>query len=384
MMFSRAVISLAVFLFLAGSDVCAAQTFTILHSFPTSGVDGWNPTGLVRGPGDALYGTNGFGGPGKVGNVFKITAAGDYSVLHNFSGGADGSLPSAAPIIDLYGDIYGVTEYGGSANSGTIYKIDRHGNYEVLYNFLGGATGANPQTALVRDKAGNLYGATSNGGSSTCGRFDGCGIVFKFDSTGQLTVVYSFTGASDAFFTTSGALVTDQLGNLYGMTNAGGKNSEGAVYKVTPTGMETILLSCDPISGYQPRDGLLRTPAGELYGTTTFSGNLGGGVVFALSETGDFRVVHAFGETTESFSVGGVVQDAAGNLYGTTQQGGDFHEGTIYKIEKNRKESVVYSFTGGADGGFPTNTLVIDPSGNLYGTSTTLPVSAAVIFKFTP
>src|SRR5580704_19285985 len=168
MMFSRAVISLAVFLFLAGSDVCAAQTFTILHSFPTSGVDGWNPTGLVRGPGDALYGTNGFGGPGKVGNVFKITAAGDYSVLHNFSGGADGSLPSAAPIIDLYGDIYGVTEYGGSANSGTIYKIDRNGNYEVLYNFLGGATGANPQTALVRDKAGNLYGATSNGGSSTC------------------------------------------------------------------------------------------------------------------------------------------------------------------------------------------------------------------------
>ncbi len=361
--------------------VCPAQTFTILHSF---GGGSWEPTQLTLGPDGSLYGANGFGGPG-VGYIYKISPGRVYFVLHNFSGGTDGGTPSQ-PILDPSGNLYGVTFNGGSTDSGIIYKIDTRGHFEVLYNFLGGVTGANPQTALVRDLAGNLYGATPNGGSSNCGRGPlGCGIIFKFDTSGQFSVLYTFQGApSDGLFTTYGALVLDQSGNLYGVTNAGGSYNDGTVYKITPAGVETILLSFDPaISGGEPTSGLLQTPAGELYGTGRSFGSLGGGVVFALSETGTLRVVYSFSEIGPSTLASGVVADSAGNLFGTTEQGGTFGNGTIYKITKDGTSTTLYSFTGGTDGGFPGTTLVIDKAGNLYGTSVTS-ASGSVVFKFTP
>jgi uncharacterized repeat protein (TIGR03803 family) len=297
-----------------------------------------------------------------------------FTVLYSFKGGADGATPKAGLLRDAAGNLYGTTYYGGTSNFGTVFKLDTTGEETVLHSFTGVPDGRYPYAGLVRDAAGNLYGTTYYGGASNC--FLGCGTVFMLDTTGAETVLHSFTGVPDGENPYAG-VVRDQAGNLYGTTvngGAGGSGSYGTVFKVDTTGTETVLYSFrNGNNGVAPRAGLLRDPAGNLYGTA-FGGANNDGIVFKLDTTGAGTVLHTFtGEADGKdgvFPFAGLIRDAAGNLYGTTSQGGAFgYWGTVFKLDTTGKETVLYSFTGGADGSYPYAGLVRDPAGNLYGST---------------
>src|SRR5215471_5544298 len=152
-------------------------------------------------------------------------AAPSYSVLYNFTGGADGANPSSV-IRDEGGNLYGTTFVGGLSGCGVVFKLDPSGKETVLYTFTCGADGGFPPAGLIRDAAGNLYGTTSSGGNTSATNCvpSGCGVVFKLDSSGQETVLYAFSGGPDGNIPQA-SLIRDAAGNLYGTTFYGGNTS---------------------------------------------------------------------------------------------------------------------------------------------------------------
>jgi uncharacterized repeat protein (TIGR03803 family) len=275
-----------------------------------------------------------------------------YTMLYTFTG-ADGEFPLGNVIRDRAGNLYGTTFNGGDLSAcdgsgcGTVFKVDKSGRETVLYSFTGGTDGAYPATGLVRDEAGNLYGTTHGGGDisvSACSFNPGCGVVFKVDPTGKETVLYAFTGGTDGLGASSG-LVRDETGNLYGTTVMGGDLSGfcpgfpapgcGVVFKVDPTGKETVLYTfTGGADGYAPYGDLLRDEAGNLYGAASNGGDVSG-------------------------FCGDLVLNKTGFL----------GCGTVFKLDQNGKFTVLHTFNGADGGPFPDGWLVRDNEGNLYGMS---------------
>jgi len=224
--------------------------------------------------------------------------------------------------------------------------------------------GADPLAGLVRDAAGNLYGTTASGGAS------GLGTVFKVSAGGAETVLHSFTGGSDGEYPYA-SVIRDAAGNLYGTTYAGGASGLGTVFKIDTQAHETVLYSFrGGADGEYPSAGLVRDAAGNLYGTTNSGGSSGGGIVFKISSAGKETVLHSFkGGKDGEYPYASVIRDAAGNLYGTTYGGGASGWGTVFEIDPTGKETVLYTFTGAADGASPEGGLVQDTAGHLYGTT---------------
>ena len=158
-----------------------------------------------------------------------------FTVLYNFTGSSDGAYPYASLVRDAAGNLYGTTYYGGSSSYGVVFKVDTSGTESVLYTFTGGADGGYPFAGLVRDKAGNLYGTTVDGGTYFWGT------VFKLSKTGKETVLYSFTGGAEGE-EPLGRVTLDPAGHVYGATEYGGggqcQNGDGygcgTVWKLTP------------------------------------------------------------------------------------------------------------------------------------------------------
>jgi uncharacterized repeat protein (TIGR03803 family) len=253
-------------------------------------------------------------------------------VLHTFNGSpTDRAIPGAAHLIgDSAGNLYGTTESGGASGAGVVFKLNKTGE-TVLYSFTGGADGWSPVAGLIRDSAGNLYGTTFGGGA----RFgeSGSGVVFKLDTTGTETVLYSFTGGADGGSPAAG-LIRDSAGNLYGTTELGGVSGAGVVFKLDTTGTETVLHSFTGPGGENPYAGLIADSAGNLYGTTYGGGASGSGVVFKLDTTGTETVLYSFtGGADGGSPVAGLIRDSAGNLYGTTYEGGTSDAGVVFKLE---------------------------------------------------
>jgi len=257
-------------------------------------------------------------------------------------------------------------------------------SFMVLYSFHGRPDGAQPWAALLRDAAGNLYGTTLYGGpeSTYCTpELEGdCGTVFKLSPAGVETILHSFdfTDGSQRF----AGLIRDAAGNLYGTTSGGGAYSQGLVFRLSPTGTETVLYSFTHREAY-PVAGLVRDAAGNLYGTTLVPG----GSVYELircdsAPSGyEFKVLHTFTGADGANPYAGLIRDAAGNLYGTTEFGGatfggptstcneSYGCGVVFKLSPAGTETVLHSFTGGADGSTPYAGLIQDGAGNLYGTT---------------
>jgi uncharacterized repeat protein (TIGR03803 family) len=391
-----------------------AQTFSVLYSF-TGGADGGDSTaGLIRDAVGNLYGTTSSCGPyvgciGSYGTVFKLDTSGNEIVLYSFSGGTDGAYPYAGLVHDRAGNFYGTTKNGGNFTCpdfygcGTVFKLDRSGNETVLYRFSG-TDGEYPVGDLLRDTAGNLYGTTSYGGlyGDVCYP---CGTVFKVDTAGKETVLYSFTGNNDGGYPLAG-LVRDSAGNLYGTTLTGGSltcdglpGGCGTVFKLDTAGKETALYTfTGGTDGAFPYGGLVLDAVGNLYGTTGFGGDLscqppnGCGTVFKLTKTGRKKVLYSFTGNGVDGAVPNttLVRDAAGNLYGTTNAGG-IGAGVVFKVDKAGTETVLYSFTNTTDGAYPAGRLLLDAAGNLYGTtpyggdlSCQPPNGCGTVFKVVP
>jgi len=368
-----------------GIDVsCAAGTERILYSFGASATDGVAPyASLIMDSAGNLYGTTADGGANGLydGTVFKISPTGTETILYSFGANATDGLgpgPNASLIMDSAGNFYGTTESGGaseigggtvSAGSGMVFKISADGRETILHSF--GVTaddGGVPYAGLIMDSAGNLYGTTINGGAN------GGGTVFKISAAGTETVLYSFNASSMDGFNPLGGLVMDSAGNLYGTTMRGGYGY-GTVFKVSPSGAETILynIGSDDVGEY-PSAGLIMDRAGNLYGTTPYGDS---GEVFEIGASGTETTLCTFGASSTD-GVGpdsGLIMDRAGNLYGTTVEGGanGFYDGTVYKIVNNgaaSTETVLYSFGASAtDGAGPSAGVIMDSAGNLYGTT---------------
>ncbi len=283
-----------------------------------------------------------------------------FTVLYSFTGNSDGGNPAAGLIRDAAGNFYGTTEGGGAFDQGTVFKLDTTGAETVLYSFTGSPDGSSPAAGLIRDTAGNLYGTTQAGGSRNLGT------VFELDTTGAETVLHSFTTDTDGAMPEAG-LIRDAPGNLYGTTSMGGPLASGTVFKLDATGTETILYSFSGLNGQFPSARLIRDAAGDFYSTTGFGGSFGWGTVFKLDATGAETVLYSFTGGTDGFlPTGGLFRDADGNLYGTTSGGGTFGVGNVFKLDTLGAETVLYSFIGTPDGEGPAG-WVRDAAGNLYG-----------------
>ena len=348
---------------------------TVFYTF-TGGIDGFYPVaGVTRDAAGNLYGTTAGGGSGS-GVVFRLDAAGHETVLHNFAGGADGAGPQAGVIRDAAGNLYGSTLYGGMGNAGVVYKVDAGGHETALYSFTGGSDGNQSYGGVTRDAAGNIYGTTIGGGASNLG------VVYKLDAAGHETVLYSFPSGPDGYAPFAG-VTRDAAGNLYGTTLEGGSGNAGTVYKVDASGHETVLYSfMGGDDGSGPSAGVTLDAAGNLYGTTTYGGAGNAGVVYRVDAGGHETVLYSFGGGGDGGSPqAGVTRDAAGNLYGTTVWGGTGFAGVVYKVASSGRETVLYNFTGNADGGNPASGVILDAEGNLYGTTSGIPANAGVVYK---
>jgi uncharacterized repeat protein (TIGR03803 family) len=389
------VLILAVF---CAAQAASAQTFHLLYQFK-SGNDGSQPyASLILDRQGNLYGTTTIDGAYSNGTVFKVSPTGKETVLHSFTGtGGDGAFPIAPLVRDTAGNLYGTTENGGlfggacgAYGCGIVFRVSPTGKETVLYRFTNsGGDGANPEQGLVRDAAGNLYGTTFFGGAY------GKGTVFKVDPSDKETVLYSFgSSTGDGSRPWGGSLVRDSAGNLYGTTVFGGSGGAGTVFKLDPSGTETILHSFTGVSGdgFFPYGTLVRDKRGNLYGVTNYGGDascLGGsgcGVVFKLDSSNVETILYSFFGTGGDGALpgGGLVRDSAGNLYGTTNVGGNLYFGTVFKLDASNKETILHSFSGG-DGRFPELGLVRDLKGNLYGTAQYGgKYGGGVVFKVTP
>jgi uncharacterized repeat protein (TIGR03803 family) len=344
----------------SAAPLAQAQNYSVVYSFQCGTLfggpgDGQNPRGdLIADSAGNLYGTTQFGGantteenPNGAGTVFEVSAAGDETVLHSFGGAVDGYWPVAGLVRDSAGDLFGTT-FTGTAGSGTVFEVYPNGVEAVLHNFSGGKDEGDPAGSLLLDSAGNLYGTTA--GVDT-GQY---GTVFKLAPDGKITELHTFAGSPNDGAGPAAGLIHDGAGNLYGTTANGGTGGDeftGTVFEVSKGGVETILYN--------------------------FTGNSDGGSPEA-----------------------NLIRDSAGNLYGTTVEGGDsaficeqFFDGcgTVFKVTPEGQETVLYSFTGGDDGGNPLSDLLMDGKGNLYGTasgggsSSGLSCTACgVVFEVTP
>jgi uncharacterized repeat protein (TIGR03803 family) len=380
---ANATLTLAVVLVLGAvtTHSARAQTETVLYSF--NGIpDGRDPRGgLVLDAQGNLYGTTVAGGTTNSGIVFKVTSAGEETVLHSFvHPGGDGYDCVAGLVRDKNGNLYGTTHAGGASLSGTVFKVTPAGTETLIYSFTGGADGSTPEAGLLQDAQGNLYGTTSGGGAHHFGT------VFKVTQAGVEKVLHSFAGGKDGAGPYAG-LVRDKKGNFYCTTAGGGANGAGTVFKMTPTGTVTVLHSFQlgRKDGWWPKAGLVLDASGNLYSTTFEGGAFGKGTVFEVTPTGTHKILYSFGRDPDGNQVyAGLVTDGQGNLYGTTSAGGTSGSGTIFKVTPSGKETILYSFKG-TDGRAPYAALVRDVQGNFYGTTSGGGAHGfGTVFKLTP
>jgi len=373
-----------------------AYVYSVLHRFEGSPADGAYPSygSLIRDAAGNLYGTTVEGGIWNEGTVYKIDTAGTLTVLYSFTGGADGGNPQSGLTADSEGNLYGTTVAGGLSGAGTVFKLDSGGTESVLYSFTGGKDGGQPYGGVIRDTSGILYGTTTYGGISSYGGGPGNGVVFRLNTAGTETVLHIFSGKADGGNPWAGSLVRDTAGNLYGTTLFGGSSGAGVVFKLDTAGTETVLHEFTRgADGAFPRAGLIPDPAGSFYGTAEEggSGNCEGGcgVVFKLDGAGTETVLYSFtGGADGRFPWAGLIRDPAGNLYGTTLNGGIRSLlGVVFKLDTAGAETVLYSFTGGAEGANPYAGLAGDSLGNLYGTTADVGIQGTgngAVFKLTP
>jgi uncharacterized repeat protein (TIGR03803 family) len=263
-------------------------SLTLSQSFTGSLGDGANPFASLVNVSGQLYGTTQFGGTSNNGTIFSIDpTSGAITIEYRFTGGSDGAQPIAG-LTKIGSVLYGTTLQGGSASSfGTLFAFDTStGTKTILHTFAGGGSDGQRPFAGVINVSGTLWGNTNGGGGTGCGG-SGCGTVYKYDlSTGTYSIVHNFSGPDGA---NPRANLVNVGGTLYGTTFGGGislsSTPDGTIYSIDPaTGTEAVLHSflSNGTDGIRPRSTLVNA-GGTLYGTTTAGGASSLGTVFAYT-----------------------------------------------------------------------------------------------------
>lgn len=374
-------------------------TEQILYTFGNADEFDVQPQDILFDSSGNIYGTT-FEGGGELccGSAFKLTFASGHwtgTILYTFTGfNREGYYPNNDIVLGPAGQIYGTTQYGGPTGlNGTVFELTPNGSgftQTTLYGFPF-ADGTRPETGLVADASGNLYGTTLFGGGADVGS------VFKLSPSGSESLLYSFSGKSDngndSVFPSS--LILDAAGNLYGAAEETGTRQYGSIFELSPGAHGTYSeKNLDNLSGVidHPLGNLIFDKSGNLYGTALDGGANGFGAAFELTPqaNGTFKqtVIYSFGgyPVDGAGPSAGLIFDAAGSLYGTTAHGGSSSNckgallkpvgcGTVFELVPTVgggwQEQMLHSFAGStSDGAIPAGNLIMDVSGNLYGTTT--------------
>ncbi|HLH81000.1 MAG TPA: choice-of-anchor tandem repeat GloVer-containing protein, partial [Chthonomonas sp.] len=391
---------------LAQTQSAPPEPSVILHSFGTD--DGMVPGGLLQGSDGAFYGTDYVGGAFDEGVIYRVNPDGSgYTILHNFppqqapdhSFTPGGSRPVGSLVQGTDGYLYGVTQLGGTNDSGVVYKIRPDGSsYQVIYTFGSNSGGGQPNGGLTWGKDGMLYGATH----------DGTGEVFRLNPDGTgFQIVHAFSGPDG--FNLNSPPIEGADGILYGVTYYGGANNKGVVFKVNPDGSGFQVLHSfgsvtdqngNALDGAYPRGTLIQGSDGALYGGTQSGGTYGGGTLFRLTTDGStFQVLQSFsGSGNVGTGPAGVVQGPDGALYGTVQPGTG--SGWVYRINldgSNYQVLYVFPYPSNPIGnisavyyGFAPGPLIFGKDGLIYGTANggpnSIPIDGlgGVIYRMRP
>ena len=348
-----------------------AWSLTTLVNFDRVNNGGSPYDGLIMDRVGNLYGTSMVGGPNPNGTVFELSGANHeiLTTLVTFDG-SNGRMPFGALVSDSSGNLYGTTRGGGIFESGTVFELSgaHHETFKTLVSFDGN-NGAAPTASLISDDMGNLYGTTSSGGLFNHGT------VFELSGANHeiLTTLVNFDGNNGTG--PQGSLHIDAGGNLYGTT--AGVSFSGTVFKLSGVNHEilTTLVDFGGAKGALPVGGIISDIAGNLYGTTSTNGGRGLGTLFELSGSDHQTLTNLvnFWIDTGGFPRGNLTSDSYGNIYGTGVLGGTnggAYSGTVYKLSGVNHDvlTTLVNFNG-IDGSQPNGGLVIDPDGNIFGTT---------------
>jgi uncharacterized repeat protein (TIGR03803 family) len=380
------VFAIALALLFSFSAAVAQAGETVIHRFNKT--QGSGPlSGLTSDSAGNLYGTTYSGGAANCGTVFELSpsSGGTWTeaVLYSFTGCTQVTqTPRGTLAIDKTGNLFGVLQ--GYFTSGLIFELLKGANgtwsYTVVHNF--GSNEGDPNVDLTWDSAGNLYGTTSLDSTG----FDGEAFELSSQPGGSWkeTVLYSFN-YSNAVSGPNAGVIFDSKGNLYG-PYFGGSAGFGGVYELSPqangTWMLTVVYNFTSATGGGPYSKLTFDTSGNLYGTANQAGPLFVGEVFKLTPTPNGQwtetTIHTFNSGNDgAYPQGTLVFDASGNLYGTTLDGGlgcnQSLCGTVFKLTPRSngtwKETILHQFESAEDGSEPQAGLLLDSSGNLYGTT---------------
>ncbi len=351
-----------VFLFLFSLAVSLQAQMIVLHSFAGATADGGYPSGSLISSGSTLYGMTDWGGADSDGTIFKINKDGTgYAVLHSFAGGAsDGRAPYLASLILKGSTLYGTTLNGGTGDGGTIFKINRNGTgFAVLHSFVGGASdGVLPIGSLII-KGSALYGMTQYGGTANMGT------IFKINKDGSgFVLLHSFAGgASDGDYPYGSLILKGSA--FYGMTQYGGTSNWGTIFKINTNGTGFALLhwfAGGASDGRYPQGSLIAKGM-TLYGMTNGGGTSDIGTIFKINKDGTgFALLHSFaGPTLDGQWPAGALVVKGATLYGLTQNGGSTGLGVLFKINTNGTGfALLHSFAGPTlDGSWPDGALIL-------------------------
>jgi uncharacterized repeat protein (TIGR03803 family) len=281
------------------------------------------------------------------------------SSVYSFTGGIDGANPNGLTLA-TNGVLYGTAQHGGSNGLGTIFQLNSSGSPAGLYSFRGTNDGATPFAALTQGPDGNFYGTAFQGGA-----YDN-GTVFKITPAGAFTTLVSLNITNGDLPYAGLTLATD--GNFYGATYQG--PTKGSLFKMTPGGLLTTIYTFTGTNdGGFPYASLVQAADGNLYGTTHKNDPNRFGTVFRITTNGIFTTLVPFGSTNGAFPYAALARGADGNLFGATAFGGSSSNGTIFKISPAGQFTNIYSFSGGYDGAQPMAALFQASDGNLYGTT---------------
>jgi uncharacterized repeat protein (TIGR03803 family) len=343
----------------------------ILYSFvqPGRGMSCYFPVSVYPSPpilasDGNLYGTTDLGGATNEGTFYQATTGGAQTVLHSFTGNnaasgcalgttSDGSYPSGAFLQGRDGNFYVAAGYESDRSSvGAVFRFAASGAQSVFYT-LGPPLNADTIFAsdLIQGSDGNFYGVSAAGGSSNSGA------LFRITPAGVATVIYWFRGyavSTDGYAPYT--VIQGKDGNFYGTTTCGGINdlvgdcsSGGIFFRITPGGAETVLHDFGGgTDGIEPTGKLIQASDGNFYGVTTTGGSANGGIVYRMTPAGAETVLHAFGADSRVDGIGptGLIQGSDGNLYGTTTGGGVYGWGTVFRMSLAGATTVLYSFSG--------------------------------------